>query len=354
MSVISLSKQDTCAIKGIAICAMLIHHLYCYPGFPMRHDIVPYTGLLKWLGELGKVCVSLFLFCSGYGLSKQYKSISSIKQSILFVFKRFVKFYTNYWTVFVLFIPIGVFVFLIPFSPHDGNLLNQVILDFLGLLGYDSYNITWWFNQVIILFYLFFPILYALIHKFTLLVLLTGILLMRFGGHLTGNYNDMFVWQFPFILGIFWEAYESKMLVLRISEFFNNHQLLFVFISVLILVICVLFRMNSIIPHWSGIRLDAFLSCAIVLIVVSALRYLPSIFGGLGFLGKHSVNVYLIHSFFNGYWNPIWLHTHNSMRYGLNFIVLISLCVLISLLLEWLKSRLGVYRLSRSIVSLLS
>lgn len=65
---ISLSRQDTSVMKGIAILAMLFHHMY--GSIPI--DIVPYSGALQWIGWLGKVCVALFLFCSGYGLTSQY------------------------------------------------------------------------------------------------------------------------------------------------------------------------------------------------------------------------------------------------------------------------------------------
>ena len=66
-----LSKQDTSALKGIAIIAMLCHHLY---GFKS------YTGFLSFIGIVGKVCVALFVFCSGYGLGVGYgKMLKNVK-----------------------------------------------------------------------------------------------------------------------------------------------------------------------------------------------------------------------------------------------------------------------------------
>ena len=63
----SLSLHDTSVLKGIAICAMLCHHLfYKSPG----------TGYFVWhLAMLGKVCVSIFLLLSGYGLTIQMKKL---------------------------------------------------------------------------------------------------------------------------------------------------------------------------------------------------------------------------------------------------------------------------------------
>lgn len=67
-NIFALTKQDTAVLKGIAIIAMLMHHLWGCP--PV--GVEPYTGVLGFLGGVGKVCVAMFLFCSGYGLSVGY------------------------------------------------------------------------------------------------------------------------------------------------------------------------------------------------------------------------------------------------------------------------------------------
>lgn len=63
----SLTKTDTAVLKGIAICGMLCWHLFHSPN---PFDI-EYSGLVKWLSIIGDVCVSIFLFVSGYGLTIQ-------------------------------------------------------------------------------------------------------------------------------------------------------------------------------------------------------------------------------------------------------------------------------------------
>lgn len=64
---LSISKTDTSVLKGIAILAMLVHHLY------MRTDN---SWLLGQMQEVGKVCVSLFILLSGYGLCVGYKALT--------------------------------------------------------------------------------------------------------------------------------------------------------------------------------------------------------------------------------------------------------------------------------------
>ena len=60
----SISKDNTLALKGIAIVAMLLHHLF------YTHS--EYGVSVQQIGLIGKVCVALFLFLSGYGLTIQY------------------------------------------------------------------------------------------------------------------------------------------------------------------------------------------------------------------------------------------------------------------------------------------
>ena len=63
-----ITKRDSKMLKGIAILAMLMLHLFC------RRDNLPYTPLL-WIGDtpliyyfglFGDICVAIYCFVSGY------------------------------------------------------------------------------------------------------------------------------------------------------------------------------------------------------------------------------------------------------------------------------------------------
>jgi peptidoglycan/LPS O-acetylase OafA/YrhL len=141
-----LSINDTFLIKGIAICLMLWHHLfYLNP---------EYGTFVFQLGLLGKVCVALFLFVSAYGLTIQYGKTDDKSALAIFQFqaKRFVKFYANYWFIFCVFVPLGVFLFGRSLQEAYGNtnIIKSLLFDFIGINGFQSYNATWWFNQLII------------------------------------------------------------------------------------------------------------------------------------------------------------------------------------------------------------
>lgn len=104
-------RDDTKIIKGVAILLMLLHHLWAFPQRVFLNDGFTDTFSVFgeywyfYLGRFGKICVSMFLFLSGYGLMKS-------KQSGRFDLIGKVKgLYLAYWKVFLVFIPIA-FLFL--------------------------------------------------------------------------------------------------------------------------------------------------------------------------------------------------------------------------------------------------
>lgn len=171
-----LSKQDTTAIKGIAICLMLWHHLFL--------STAEYGNVAHSLAQVFKVCVALFLFVSGYGLTKQYSKMEKpyFKNTFKFLLKRYVNFFLPYWFCFILVVLVGN---LVGFTfedvyPTSRNTLKCFLLDAWGLMGWGSYLSTWWFNKMILQLYLVFPLLYQLVrNKYVALVVLAVIGVMQ-------------------------------------------------------------------------------------------------------------------------------------------------------------------------------
>jgi len=86
----TFSSTDSFILKGIAICLMLWHHLF---------TTIECGEVALYWGRLGKVCVSIFLFVSGYGLYVQYSKVnftntsSFLKNNFIFLLNRLTKFY---------------------------------------------------------------------------------------------------------------------------------------------------------------------------------------------------------------------------------------------------------------------
>ena len=348
MNNFSLTRQDTQVIKGIAISAMLFHHLYGDP--PV--GVEPYSGLLMWLGILGKVCVALFLFCSGYGLSAGYKS-QFILDDVKFVVRRLVKFYYNYWMIFFIFVPISIFVFHRPLTDAYGdnaNIFMSLFRDILGWQGFESYNVTWWFNKLIIILYLLFPFIYRMVKLMPIVALIASMMIIRLEHHFPVSSFHIYTYQLPFVLGILYKIYEEKFS--KMYSRLSDNKIIFGIISITLLSIAVGLRIYPIIPHWSGTRMEGFISCATALVVVSVIRYMRYLKTLLSFLGQHAINIYMTHTFYM-YWFPYFLHSSEYMRKGLNIILLMIICITISVLIEQIKERLGLNRQVTNLTGLL-
>lgn len=350
VNIFALSKQDTSVMKGIAIIAMLCHHVYtCQPDW-----VEAYPYVLTMIGVLGKVCVAIFLFCSGYGLSVQYDKVlyatntflDTVRGTIRFLLKRFIKFYSAYWFIFLIFVPITVFFFDRPLAAAYGenvNIVKRLIFDILGIQGFQSYNITWWFNYLIILLYLFFPILFFAIRKAKWLGLIVSLLLMRMANKLgIFNYYDLLLWQFPFVLGIGWATYQDKLNSL--SKYIRKYPIYFTVGVTALLCVGIAQRLYNIIPfgNITGVRFDGPLTVLILLTVIAVLRKCTYAYQVLNFLGKHSINIYMIHTFFNGYWTGFhkYMHTSEICRWwGINMWLLLMCCLLVSMLIEYTKEK---------------
>lgn len=335
-NILSLSIRDTSIMKGIAILAMLFHHTYAW----IPSDVESYDGILGYLGILGKVCVSLFLFCSGYGMSSRYMQlpkVDKLRETFSFLVKRLIKFYTGYWLVFVIFVPLSVILFqrsLTIAYYGDGNIMKCLLMDILGLQGYNSYNQVWWFNRIILILYILFPILYYTCIKYPLISLLIGALLSLFSNKIPFNVSDIYLWQFPFLVGI---LYQQN--VERFTTFANwlySHKRIFASLTILVLIFTIYIR------PYIGLQIDALLALEFALFTIAIIRNFNHVSKVLIFLGKYSFNMYMIHAFIIYYWFPHWFHVNNMMRNGGNIFILLFVSLTVSILLELIKEKAGI------------
>lgn len=147
---ISINKSNY--LKGIAIILMLIHHLFAYPS-RISPDITVYhmvnsVDIEMFVGLFGKICVSMFLFLSGYGFSLK-KEVS-----FKYIWGKLKNLYISYWIVLFIFVPIGI----IFFPGERYSLSPSLFLE--NLMGIKStYNSEWWFFKLYVLYVLSLPLL---------------------------------------------------------------------------------------------------------------------------------------------------------------------------------------------------
>lgn len=331
-----ISVDDSLVIKGIAICMMLMHHLFENPD---------YGDITYWLAFNGKVCVSLFIFVSGYGLAVPFEKELSmgfkLRPILAFYIKRYVKLYVNYWSVFVISVPIGIYFFgrTLTVAYGEGNAVSGLILDFFGLASYSSYNVTWWFYQAIIFLYLAFPFLYYAIKKLPFYItalVLTG--LSFFDLPLENYWVDVTLYYRVFSVGIIFAVYRDN-----ITHYLNKlHYAAIVLIATGVIVAISQLRHDM--DFYTTVKADIVTSIAIVLLAIIVFREIKYLKPALIYLGKHSMNIFMIHTFlyFYFYREYIYFTSNPAAIFG----VLLASSLLLSIILEFIKTELGLYRLA--------
>lgn len=307
---------------------MLVHHLfYSEASRAYYNDIVVHGyGITNQTGILCKVCVAVFVFASGYGLAYQYQGKINLKH---FYKSRLKKLFLNYWFIWLVFVPIGVFVFHRSFEEvYGSHVILKFGLDLLGLLnltGQLGYNPTWWFYSCIIVLYLIYPWLNSRFERSPYLIL-TLALFASFLGFLSfvkpyGQY------LLPFLAGMFMQ---------RKPEFFKSIGIWETIVS-----LCLLIVMRN---FCGGITfvVDT-LICVGFAMLLYRIRLPKWLEEAMVNLGKHSMNIFLFHTFLFFFWFKDYIYiTRNP------FLIFLSLLIpsyLISVAIEFIKKKIGFYYL---------
>lgn len=324
-------KRQTNISKGIGLMMLLWCHL-----FINTNDLPEFTSLFIYnsvpietkLVSISNICVAVFLLLSGYGMYKSYQTfIENIRtekditlfSEAFFVIKHLIKLLSGFWFIFLVFVPIGLFLGKLPYS----NLL-YIIEDFFGisyLCGGITLNVTWWYMGITILFYVLFPIVYKLFDYSSHITLLLSFLLILLPAIPLKIKNNAFV----FVFGMYIAKYNGFE---KLKSKFNTKTKTLVFC---ILILVVITHIYLLLPLEAK-EFMAFVTIFISFVILSKIKILNKL---LFELGKYSGSIYMFHAFIYYYYFKDVIY---SMKYSiLMFIVLTVLCYLIARLFEWIK-----------------
>lgn len=352
-----ISPNETNIIKGIAICAMLFHHLF--------YETVAYGNWTQQIAIVCKVCVSMFLFVSGYGMTVQYSKLDChrvrdrITSTLKFLLRRLIKFYLNYWAMFIIIVPLGTFVLGRTLSiayGTDNSIWSNLVKDILGIQGADSYIITWWFNALILSLYLLFPLLYRLMERKSIAAGFTILLFLWPREYIVDNFfyifylwnSNLTLYTLVFVLGIF-----AAQHIKSINIFLNKIKIQLVFTFSLLVSISLCFARQLFTEGYADqITLDAFITIFVVLSIVAFRRMTRLRINPLAILGKHSMNIYLIHTFILMFFFPKFIFTCKFSP--IIFIALLGESFAASTTIEFIKRKTKFYKLQDRILKLFS
>ena len=349
------TKEHTMQMKGIAIIILLFHHCFLNA---QRWATVPYEKLattkgwgyypisfapfsshtIQYLASFSKICVAMFVFMTGYGMWVSYESQKKKTMMSNYIKKRMVTLMTGFLIIFVvteiLAIPTGRFI---EVYGHDFRSVVYMIIDALGLaklLGTPLFCLTWWYMSLAIVLIMIFPFVHSIMEKYQWVVVVASIIVPRACGF--GQSTDLFRYLLAYTLGMYFAQHD---LLARIKEKFMEQnvagKLLSLIVSLIGLAVIIKCRQNA----WIGWKyLDFWDGFAAMYVIVISYIYILNgkwIVKGLGFLGKHSMNIFLIHSFYR----DVFFHefTYSFYYAWLDYIVLMAISLVTSIVLEWFK-----------------
>lgn len=363
------SKQDTSIAKGVAILMMVLHHTFTFPErikvtwFPILGSKLVFGHNLEFLiGEFGKLCVSIFVFLTGYGIYKVYerKRTFTIKDS----FKRVYHFYKGFWVVAFIFIPLGYFFV---FNRYNWY-LSSFKFDFTHILANillvsNSFNSEWWFATFYILLLLCVPVVIKLVNTNIKTALVSSVLIVFFYYNYTmpmnkiingllspisGTYGyDVIYYLYSMLLLVlkYFLAFVLGMIFSKLNLFKRidsllGKNILWSFLGLIILIYIRVITSRTSIPIMDVITdyqpveaidfilAPLFIYCSVKVIHSIKLTKL------FDFFGENSMNVWLTHTFFVYYYFQ-WISFYPKYSF-LIYLWILILSFTVSIILKYI------------------
>ncbi len=329
-------KEQSYIVKGLAIILLLLYHLFenaeLVESLQVDHSPFPLKGFLT-VTSFGNICVAVFVFLTAYGISTGLFQNGEItlKTAYKQAAKRFGRLVLQF---FILFLSVNI---LWGFKFNYDGLYGMNKQGFLYILtdaaGFAQFfetptmNMTWWYMKVAYLLIFLVPLLAFAVKKIGY-SLLIGAFLLPFAVEMDTDLQRYF---FVAAFGVCAASgkWPERLFAWKLP--WAGKALL----SVAAIIICILVRQNYVVYQ----TYVAYVEAPIVLIVIyfacEVLGRIPYMGKALGFVGRHSMNMYLVHTFF---YMSLWREFIYSFRYaGLIFLALFVTTLLYSVVLELVK-----------------
>lgn len=313
-----LSKEDSAALKGIAICLLLFHHLFYSNKVRASKDLICLLLNKEQLGMIAifaKICVPVFVFVTAYGLSVKYSTTDELNASGIgkVTAKRLRSLMIPFWYVFVLAQLACNISGTRAYGEIYGNGLKSVIyfiVDALGLASFFSaptLNDTWWYMSVALLLPLAVPLL-CMIERRAGWVALPVLYLVSKGMEYRGFTKYL-------LIALMAITVRDYGVIEKIEEKVKGKGLLraCAAITVLILLVINCFIINKMCEDDTWLELvylsSALLVAILYVLVIKPVSPLKAFFR---FTGNHSMSVFLTHTFIYSYFFSKFIY---SFRY---------------------------------------
>ena len=308
---------ETNVAKGVAVCFLLWHHLF------FEHP--EFGWLVYQTGKQAKICVAMFVLLSGYGLMKSH----TLRRAGMTW--RFAKIFVGYWTVLAVTVPLSCVLGRGFSEVYPNGWFPSFLWQVFGLhclTGVSpavfGFNPTWWFMSLLIPLYAVFP-LFARLTKHP--------------GWLVGAAAGMSFWGgLPF--GEYPLIFAEGILLANGGEFdwLVNREKKWGWAWAALAVTSTVWLVHRAAP-WRNILLAPCLVATICLWHKALGNRGKWVFDGLGLLGRHCMDLFLVHTFFLIFFEKKLYGLKNPLEM---FIVLILFSLGTAYFLDGLRWILGI------------
>lgn len=332
----TFSKTNSSVVKGFSILLLLNYHLfnsqYTIAAMEVNHSPIPLSAFLTF-ANFGNICVSLFVFMTAFGISR-----SLFSQKDLSAEKAYSQATRRFFTLMLNFFLLYLSVNLLWWSHFDytkiygigkQGLLNR-LLDALGLHHITStgtLNVTWWYMKLAYLLIFLVPFLAFWVQKLGYTILLLSLMLPI----ILSVDPDVKRYLFTAVLGVC-AAYGNWP-----EKLMNKScpRLLQWALGIAAFLTCIVIRQNAFIQANYLFVVDAPICLLLLFFAGILLANVPLLKNVLSFIGRHSLNIYLVHTFF---YLLLWREFIYSFRFaGITLLLLLCTSLLYSVILEWAK-----------------
>ncbi len=322
----SFSKQESLVLKGVAILLMLYLHLFnqmnnvllCHNNvyiedIPLIHILVRATNP-----------VPFFLILSGYGMYIVYKKGDKHRYS------RLLKLLLHYWVILLIFVGIGCFLYPDRYPGSWSKILSNVT-------GYKTtYNGECWFLLPYILLSFTSPWIFKFTDKYKDRIVVPILFLINLStSFLISRYGDKFLFHnywayipvlyFNLMLSFYLGSMSAKHdLFQKVSSKIKSYgKYLWIFLILLVLLRCC----------YNTYSFDEFYAYPFLLLFMNAPR-LKIVDRCLVLFGNHSMNMWMIHSWFCYYLFHDYIY---ELKYPIAiYIVLILISLFVSYVINFI------------------
>lgn len=353
-----MKKKESVALKGIAILCMIFHHCFRvkekYQGYQMIFAPFAEEQILK-LGGYMKICVPIFAFLSGYGLMYSYRNRAKEQSTRKWIKKHWISTGEDFWFIAVFAYLIHILLGQLEMSEW-GETKSERAFEILadsvgvsGILGTKSLNGTWWYMGTALLFIAILPVLYNGMRRYgATAVLVIAMLVPRVFeiGFPGGNKPLSFL--AVFILGMICQGYQwfERWHEWKWIQSDRYNMWLKAIVLVMINVInykC--YKQISISIFWEYQYM--IVPFCVILFCKEYLLGMRPLVGLLCWIGSHSLNIWLIHTFIrDGLPDIVWGTKYFMLAPGILFIIALLGSILIEQVKRWIHYHKWIQRIS--------